>query len=183
LPIQKYTPEEVFVSVLNEQCLSVVGSFNSTNEDLNEFIKKDAMEYQNVHLGVTYLLLDKQTNKLLSYVTFAMGSLKIPDKEEFILRGKKLKDYPKDFPNQFPALLIGRLATDRTEEGKGGASLLIDYGVKLALSEREKVGCGYLLAHAYASAKVVEWYKKVGFKTYVDKIEGRDTIPMYFELQ
>jgi hypothetical protein len=26
--------------------------------------------------------------------------------------GKKLGEYPKDFPNQFPALLLGKLAPD-----------------------------------------------------------------------
>ncbi len=64
------------------------------------------MAFQRLHLGVTYLLISKSDRKLISYLTLATGSLKIPDEKEFILRGRRLGDYPKDFPRQFPALLI-----------------------------------------------------------------------------
>lgn len=177
---EKYKPEEVYITILNGQ--SRIQEFNSTNEDLNEFLKKDALEYQRLHLGITYLLCAKGTERIISYLTLAMGSLKIPDRTKFELRGRRLGEYPKEFPNQFPALLIGRLATDKGEEGKGGAKLLLDFAVKTALSVRERVGCGYLLAHAYASQDVIGWYKRAGFKTYVERIEKEETVPMYFEL-
>jgi len=147
---------------------------------MNNFLKTDAFEYQNLHLGTSYLLLNQDKTKMVSYVTLAMGALKIPDKENFELRGKKLKEYPKDFPNQFPALLIGQLANDKNEEGRGAAGILVDYAIKLALKYREEVGCAYIVAHVYIDK--TEWYKKKGFRTYINDPKGRETVPMYLEL-
>ncbi|SRR3989339_234490 len=113
-------------------------------------------------------------------MTLATGALKVPDKLEFEFRGKKLREYPKDFPNQFPALLVGKLATDKNEEGNGGAGLLLDYAVKLALEIRGKVGCIYLVADSYKES--MNWYKKKGFRTYIKDTSQRTTIPMYLEL-
>ncbi|PIT84874.1 hypothetical protein COU37_01290 [Candidatus Micrarchaeota archaeon CG10_big_fil_rev_8_21_14_0_10_45_29] len=112
-----------------------------------------------------------------------MGAMKLPEKsEEFVFCNKKLKDYPKDFPKSFPALLIGKLATDKNEEGRGAASILLDFAVKKAISIRAEIGCTYLLAHAYNKEKVISWYKKKGFYTYIADLAGRETIQMHFEL-
>lgn len=128
---------------------------------------------------MTYLLFNGG-DKLVSYITLGMGALRIPDKGVFVFRGRRLADYPKDFPSQFPGLLIGKLATDKSEAGKGGASILLDFAVKVALEAREKIGCAYLLAHVYPES--TGWYEKRGFRTYVENAAGRETVPMYFEL-
>ncbi len=161
----------------------LLGHFDSRDVDLNDFLKKDAFEFRNLHLGVTYLLLDRARRKIISYITLSMGSLKIPDQKEFVLHGRKLADYPKDFPMQFPALLIGRVATTQDEEGRGGAHFLVEFAVSMALELRERLGCGFLLAHAISDARVVDWYKQIGFKTFVDDIAGRETVPMYLEME
>lgn len=171
------------ISRLRAEYDSLLQRFNSRDDDLNEFLKKDSLEYQKLHLGTTYLLLDKKSEKIISYITVSMGSLKIPNQKDFVLRGRRLADYPKDFPMQFPALLIGRLATNKAEEGLGGAHLLLDFAVHMALEAREDMGCGFLLAHAVADKRVVDWYKKAGFKTFVDSIVGRETVPMYLEME
>jgi len=140
------------------------------------------MAFQRLHPGITYLLISKQGGKLISYLTLATGSLKIPDEKEFVLRGRRLGEYPKDFPRQFPALLIGKLATDKDEEGRGGAGLLLDYIVGIALSIRKSAGCSHLIAHAKAAPGVIEWYRHKGFRTDILKWAGRETIPLYLEL-
>ncbi len=178
----KYAPDEVYISILKEEHTPLIANFSCDDKELNEYLKKDALAYQNLHLGVTYVLFTKLANKPVSYMTLAMGSLKIPDKHEFILRGKKLREYTKIFPQQFPALLIGKLATDKNEEGKGAASILLDYAAKIAMNARQQFGCSHLIAHARATEKIVDWYKKRGLVTYVEDLIGRDTIPMYFEL-
>ncbi|HLD59991.1 MAG TPA: hypothetical protein VI912_03290 [Candidatus Bilamarchaeaceae archaeon] len=137
------------------------------------------MEYQKLNLGMTYLLFNKN-NEPISYVTLGMGALKIPNKEQFEFRGKKLKEYPKEFPNNFPALLIGKLATNKSQENKGGAGILLDFSVKLALKVRKEMGCAYLIAHVYLES--ISWYEKKGFRTFISDTKKRDTIPMYLEL-
>ncbi len=172
----------MFISILKDEHQPIFASFHSRDDDLNDFLKKDALEYQKLHLGVTYLLLSRKTKLILSYITLSMGSLKVPDQTDFVLRGRRLADYPKDFPMQFPALLVGRLATDQEEEGRGGAHFLVDFALNMALEARQKMGCGFLLAHAVADEHVVGWYKRAGFKTFAGSITGHETVPMYLEM-
>jgi len=75
---------------LSDRHKGFLANFRSNKEELNDFLVSDALEYQRLHLGITYLLFSVE-NKLISYMTLAMGALKIPD-EDFELRGKKLKE-------------------------------------------------------------------------------------------
>lgn len=118
---------------------------------------------------------------LCNFDRFALSLQRLTKFFNFVM-GKKLHDYPKDFPSQFPALLIGKLATDESAEGRGCASILLKYAASIALQEREKVGRAFLVAHAKGKDEVINWYKKRGFKTYIQDIAGRETVPMYFEL-
>jgi len=176
---EKISESNSYVSFLEEKHKSGLAAFKSTKKEMNEFLVQDALEYQRLSLGITYLLFDRNS-KLISYLTLGMGALKLPDKAEFELHGKKLKEYPKQFPNQFPALLIGKLATDEKDEGSGGGSLLVDFAIKQALELRPRIGCAYVLAHVYPEK--VGWYRKKGFGTHVRDFAGLETIPMYFEL-
>ena len=179
----KYTEGEVYFSILKEVDKPVLSLFKSSDSDLNEFLDDDASEYQKLNLGITYLLLRKNDNKLLSYMTISMGALKLPEKKaEFLFRGRSLGEYSKSFPNQFPAILIGKLATDSDEEGKGCAARLIEIAVKTALEVRQRIGCSYLVAHAKNTQNVITWYETRGFRAYIFDLKGRDTIPMYLEL-
>ncbi len=179
----RYGVEDAFISMLSDEHLHHLQSFSSGNFELNDFLQKDALGYQNLHLGITYLLFRKSDSKLLAYTTLSMGALKLPEKkEEFVFAGRKLGEYPKDFPNQLPALLIGKLATDKSEEGRGAASLLLDFATRIALEQRKAVGCAFLVAHVYAKPDVVGWYERKFFKRIVQKLEGRETIPLYSEL-
>ena len=164
---------------MGESHLKISNGFSSRNGELNLFLAKDALEYQKLNLGVTYLLLSED-KRLISYITLGMGALKIPDIANFEFHGRKLREYPKEFPNQFPALLIGKIATEQSQENMGGATSLLKFALKLANELRDKVGCAYLVAHVYPQS--IDWYRQKGFKTYVGNIAERETIPMYLEL-
>lgn len=179
----RYSADDACVRLLTEDHASAVGLFCSNNGELNDFLKKDALAYQNLHLGHTYLLMRKSDSKLLAYITLSMGALKLPEnKHEFVFAGKRLGDYPKDFPNQFPALLIGKLATDRTEEGKSAASLLFEHALQTAYRQRQSIGCAFLMTHAYATPAVLGWYEKKRFQRVISHVDGRETLPLYLEL-
>ena len=125
-------------------------------------------------------MLLSEDKRLISYITLGMGALKIPDLANFEFHGRKLREYPKEFPNQFPALLIGKIVTERSQENKGGATSLLKLALNLANELRAKVGCAYLVAHVYPES--IDWYRQKGFKTYVANITDWETIPMYLEL-
>jgi GNAT superfamily N-acetyltransferase len=181
--LEPHQNQETFIQMLGEEHLTRIAQFNSNNDELNDFLRKDALSYQKLHLGTTYLLLRKSDSKPLAYITLSMSALKLPEKkEEFILAGKRLGEYPKDFPNQLPALLLGKLATDKREEGKGAAGRLLDFAVHTALEQRKSIGCAFLVAQAYARPTVVGWYERKLFRRIIQKIEGRETVPLYLEL-
>ncbi len=182
MPASKYSREDVYVSPLKAEHAPLLPKFKSKNDGMNEFLQKDALEYQKLDLGATYLLLDKKGERIISYITMSMGALKIPErKEEFVFRGRRLGEYPKSFPQQFPSLLIGKLATDENEIGKGGAGILLELAAKTALDARKSMGCAFMVTHALAQEDVVGWYTHQGFKTHMSKISG-ETVPMYLEL-
>ncbi len=178
----KYLQHEVYTSILRPEHAPLLHSFESNSPELNDYLKTDALGYQNLHLGVTYLLFSKAGGHVISYLTVANGSLRISDSKEFVLRGRRLGDYPKDFPRQFPALLICKLATDKKEEGCGGAGLLLEYAVSIAMKNRQTAGCSHLIAHAKASAGVIDWYEHKGFRTDYSDFVGMETVPLYLEL-
>ncbi|MFH0927002.1 MAG: hypothetical protein V1822_00290 [Candidatus Micrarchaeota archaeon] len=150
---------------------------------MNDFLLKDSLGYQNLHFGTTYLLFSKPTGVLLAYITLSMGAVRLGgDWQDFVSGGRRLSEYPKNFPNQFPALLIGRLATNKGEEGKGAASLLVEYALKIALEERGKIGCVCIAAHAYKEKKVTDWYLRKSFKFCSSAKKGSENVPMYLEL-
>jgi len=180
MPDARYGDSDCYISLLSESHRSAVSAFESDKEELNEFLAKDACGYQNLNLGATYLLFSKEGDRLISYITLSMGALKIPEGEEFEFRGKRLKEYPKEFPRNFPALLIGKLATDRREEARGEASLLLAYAAGKALQMQKEIGCAYLMAHVYSDK--IGWYAHRGFKTFIADPSRMETVPMYVEL-
>ncbi len=176
----RYTNENTYRSVLCVEYSGIIANFESKGADQNEFLINDALEYAKLNLGITHLLFEKGTDKLLSFITLGMGTLKIPDEIDWELKGKRLKEYPKVFPNQFPALKIGQLATQKEEENRGVASLLISFAIRLALAYQKEVGCKYIVLDA--DPRQVKVYEKRGFKTWIRDFGGRETIPMYLEL-
>lgn len=179
---KRYDVENTYISKFEDGHKEAIKNFKSSSEEQNDFILNDALEYSRLNLGSTYLLFDKENNKPLSFITLGMGALKLPDKSSWIFRGRKLAEYPKAFPSSFPALKIGQLATQEDEQGKGAASLLIDFATTIAVRCQKEIGCAYLLADAHANEETVKWYEKRGFMRYLTNLEGRATIPMYVEL-
>ena len=146
----RYTVENTLMEILDEKHRGVIAKFKSTDSELNEFLNKDAFHFIRLKLGVSYLLIDKSSGDLISYSTLSTGAVRIDD--EKIFRGLRRKDYPKDLPNQFPALLVGRLATDASNgllvqavgrwvfDFGGGADVRLSRPFSLRVEVRDFVG-------------------------------------------
>ncbi|MGA9644892.1 MAG: GNAT family N-acetyltransferase, partial [Candidatus Korobacteraceae bacterium] len=74
-----------------------------------------------------------------------------------------------DLPDRFgklpykmvPAILIARLAVDKTLHGKGLGTCLLGDAIGRSLSIGQMAGCRCIVVDAYSSA--ADWYKKFGF--------------------
>jgi len=139
---------------LNSQDLS---HFDCTDkgedaQGLQIFIQKEAREYQQRDLGVTYLSL--LGNIIAGFLTVAMSSVDVERME----RGERVMGVPFD---TYPALMIGRLAVDRRFRKKGIGSYLCSWCLGLARDLSKQLGCRYVVLHA--REEVIPFYDRNHF--------------------
>ncbi|MCX6767121.1 MAG: GNAT family N-acetyltransferase [Candidatus Micrarchaeota archaeon] len=171
LETEKPTDTSIFYTLKSSDRKIFIG-FECENKDDEEFVKDDIFKYRDLQLGVTYLL--KPSEKVLSFVTLATGSIDLKD--------LKLDLPVSERPTKMPAILIGRLATTKDQYRRGHGSKMIALAVKLALEMSEKIGARVLLVHARNDPKIIAFYVKNGFEPCYSQRVGRDVIPMYLDL-
>ena len=169
-------------------------NFNCTNSDLNEFLKKDALPYQEELLGVTYLfVLNKKPNDILCFFTISNDGLKLAP-----VSNSTQKKIKKKFPRvkhrmDYPSVKIGRLGVDEKYNGSGLGSDLLDFIKDWFTDGQNKTGCRFLLVDAYNTPRVLAFYQKNNFDflmteesealLYNKKISELKTRLMFFDLK
>ena len=127
-------------------------SFVCSDQELNEYLKEDALVDQLSKLSVTRLAYSD--SKLIGFFTLVNASIR----RELIRSddGAERFDYP-----HYPAIKIARLATDRQYErnGIGKAMLLRSMAISTKISEH--VGCRFIIVDAKNNS--VNYYAKFGF--------------------
>lgn len=87
-----------------------VSSFHCTNEDLNDFLKNDALWNQEQLINKTYVCYYQ--NHLVGYFTLTTDTIQVKSIDH--------SDCVDDFPySRYPALKLARLATDEKFQGMG----------------------------------------------------------------
>ena len=108
-------------------------------QGLQEFIEKEALNYQQENLGVTYLILLNE--KVVAFLTVAMTSIFVERmKEEEKLAGVPFENYP--------ALLLGRLGVDNRFRHKQLGTKACSWCLGLARDLSKRIGCKYVVLHA-----------------------------------
>lgn len=128
----------------------------------DEFIHKEneAKLYQKEKFGITYLFFYESV--MLGYVTLAMSS--IPAQ-------RMARKFRKEVHLQFyPSLLVGRLAVANGWRAKGIGDYLCKWGVGVARSMSERIGCRYVILNT-SEGKKTNYYGKRGFQV-GKKVEG-----------
>lgn len=138
--------------------------FDCGDNALNEFLLKDAKDYQRRLLAVTYLI-ENEVNESTKSVWRKI-------KRNFP-RSKHRRDYP--------AVKIGRLAVNKSYQGLQIGTIVMNY-LKNLFKSRSRTGCAYLTVDALS--KAVGFYEKNGFDYLCDKVSGQDypTRLMYFDI-
>lgn len=128
----KMTSEELFnicdLKVATTQRLATSELFECENEDLNDFFAKDCVKYSERLLGKTYLLCFKENPKIIvAAFTVSNDGIRMTNKlnedyKHIFLTNTSLEDKRL---RRFPAVLIGRLATNKAFAGKGFGSAVM----------------------------------------------------------
>ncbi len=155
-----------------------LNSFDCGDEDLNEFLLKDAKAFQKKHIAYTYILEDE--GKILAY--FCLLNDKISRQDSSNTMWKRIK---KEFPlekqfSSYPAVKIGRFAVDKSTHGTGLGSELMT-SLKFLLEERNTVSAfRFITVDAYINA--IPFYEKNDFRLLMPNDLNPHTKTMFFDM-
>lgn len=137
-----------FETLTKEHDLS---EFECESEDLNDFLKNDALKQQEEKLNLTKLITCDE--RIIGFVSLLTDTMKLK-----VLRDKTEKEKIKDKLNisenkPIPSIKIGRFAIDKKYTGKGlGSHILRNILVNIINIAKNDVGLRFVVVEGYASA-------------------------------
>ena len=152
--------------------------FESSDDDLNDFLLNDARNYLNQRLAVTYLF-ETETDTIAYFCLSNDVVLRsLSDKAGW----KKIK---KSIPNakmrsSHPSVKIGRLAVAKKYENIGFGRLIIRTVREKFVSENQPTGCRFITVDAIKNA--VDFYVRNKFEFLTSEDENDNTRLMYMDL-
>lgn len=155
------------VSLTNRHNLN---SFNCKSDDLNDFLKTDALKDQEVMVSKTYLCYWKE--KIVGFFSILADTIEVKAIDD----NDSVKGYP--YP-KYPGIKIARLAVDREFERRDVGTFLFLAAIGAAMSVSDIIGCRYLTVDSKTDS--IDFYKKVHFKI-VEKYKKTETQKMYIDM-
>jgi len=158
-----------------------LSGFDCTNDDINEFLKDDAMNYQREQMANTYVF--HQDMKPIAFFSILNDCLHDKGYEPTTWNRFHRK---RKIPNskrikQYPAIKVGGLGVTKEHHGSGIAYELMDFIKGYSLIEH-KPACRLLLLDAYNKPKQINYYERNGF-IFLDDSSTKDaTRLMYYDL-
>ena len=185
------------LAVVDAKILANCEPFICANQDLNDFFANDSVLYAERLLGKTYLFCLKADPKVIvAAFTVSNDSIRITNKlnEEAKLMFLKQSELEEKHLRRFPAVLIGRLATNSSFAGRGIGTAVMDF-IKNWFRFDNKTGCRFIIVDALASDSTLHFYRKNDFRFLVEdeRLEAKymgvgvgrlplNTRLMYFDL-
>lgn len=154
----------------SEKRLTECQPFSCGENDIDEFFAKDCLVNQSRLLGKTYLFcLKEQPEAIVTAFSLSNDSIRLTNritdeyKEQFLddtdLHDKSLK--------RFPAVLIGRLGTNKDFAGQGYGTAIMDF-IKVLFRTNNRTGCRFLIVDALNRPETLHYYEKNGFHYLID---------------
>lgn len=155
-----------------------VSQFDCGDNDLNEFLRDNALNFNEKRIANTYVLEDG--SNIAAY--FCLLNDKVSQQEASNNKWKKLK---KNFPegkqfSSYPAIKIGRFAVSTSYRGLNLGSILMDKIKKMLYGNSYYSAFRYLTVDAYLSA--VSFYEKNKFKILSSQTVDDHTRLMFFDM-
>ncbi|MBP5704442.1 MAG: hypothetical protein J6X12_07060 [Paludibacteraceae bacterium] len=168
--------ERLRIKQLTNEPLSVLKKFKSKNSKLNNFLERKAKHHQKEQLAYTYLLFyknDDNENVLVGYYTLSCSALTATE----YIRSKF--HHSKQY-EEYPAILIGRLAISKDYESKGFGTFILN-SIKYSLCEDMRLVAGRFLV-LDAVQESIDFYKKNRFEFWTSEDRNEPTRLMFFDL-
>lgn len=182
---------------VSDEVLKRCQPFSCGEDDLDEFFAKDCLVNQRKLLGKTYLFcLKSNLDVIVTAFSLSNDSIRLTNriadeyKEQF-LGDADLCD--KTF-KRFPAVLIGRIGTNKDFAGQGYGTAIMDF-IKVLFRTNNRTGCRFLIVDALNRPETLHYYEKNGFNYLIadERLEAKymgigvgrlplNTRLMYFDL-
>lgn len=138
-----------FETLTDEHDLS---NFDCGDDDLNDFLKNDALPQQCEKLNITKLVM--YNGKIIGFVSILTDTLKLKNIKDEKLKSKiKGKLGITSMNRHISAVKIGRFALDKKYSGKGlGSHILRNILRNLKEISENKIGFRFIIIEGYAKA-------------------------------
>ena len=162
---------ELIFMELGEQEMDIE-LFDCGREDINDFFRNDAFDYQNELFGKTYFFcLPDNPKRVVAAFTVANASIftkHLPNN-----RRKKIGyevHHEKGLIN-YPAVLLGRLGVDKSFKGNHIGAQIIEFVAGWFSSDENFSGCRHLIVDAYNEPDLLDFYRKNGLELFFSSVE------------
>ncbi|MCL2207762.1 MAG: hypothetical protein FWB90_06690 [Fibromonadales bacterium] len=138
-----------------------LSEFNCSIEEYNEYLKIDALRSQKDHIAFTLLLREKETDKLIAYMSLIADAIKLSIAEKSL--------HSLDYPfKTIPAMKVAKLATNNKfrEKYKGIGSFMLYSACTMARECNKKYMASRFLtvdADIEHDANILNFYEKNKF--------------------
>lgn len=138
-----------FENLTEEHDLS---EFDCGDEDLNDFLKTDALKQQESQLNVTKLIMCE--DEIIGFVSLLTDTLVIKNIKDTSIKLNIKKQLNISSKNKLiPAVKIGRFAIDKHYSGKGlGTDILRNILINLKEISQKEIGFRFIIVEGYARA-------------------------------
>jgi GNAT superfamily N-acetyltransferase len=127
-------------------------AFDCGREVLDRWLVERAGQSMKTRDAVTFLLCVER--RILGYYCASSAS---------ISRAEASARHGRGAPDPIPAVLLGRLAVDRSCQGEGYGAELLRHAINGALAARQLIGARCLLVHALDN-EAARFYRRWGFE-------------------
>jgi len=127
--------------------------FNSGEPVLDEWLRNRALNNIQAGASRTYVVCPKDSQQVVGYYALCMGQ---------ILSQGVTGSMRRNMPKHIPAVILGRLAIDRTWQGNGLGRLLLADVVQRSLRAASEVSARLIVVHAI-SPSAESFYLHHGF--------------------
>jgi hypothetical protein len=127
-----------------------VTHFDCGDDDLNDFLKNDALKQQNANLNVTKLVIYK--GDIIGYFSLLTDTLILKNIRDTDLK-RDIKDMLeiKSKNRKLPAIKIGRFAIDEKYSGYGiGSDILLNIVNNIREISKNQIGLRFIIVEGYA---------------------------------
>lgn len=136
-------------------------TFDSGAPELDEWLRRYSTQNRRRNTAATWVIASVDS-VVLAYVSLAMTSID---------RGAAPATMAKHAPDPVPALLIGRLAVDRSVVGLGVGTALVAHVLATAIDLNDRAACRAVVVSAL-DGRAQSWWERLGFHPFGHADDG-----------